>query len=368
MKRRYKYPAYVLGFLAVALGVFAILISHDSSCGTAPAVAAGAATMKAARYRCYGGPDVVRVESVARPTLADDELLVKVRASSVNPLDWHYLRGTPYIMRMDVGLGAPKEAGLGVDFSGVVEAVGKSVTRFKPGDEVFGGRNGAFAEYVRVRESRAVARKPATASFEEAAALPIAAITALQALRDQAGVKAGQKVLVNGASGGVGSYAVQLAKQMGAEVTGVCSARNAEMVRGLGADRVIDYQRTDFTTGGERYDAIIDTVGNHDLREIRRVLAPHGTAVMIGAPNDGPWLGPLKLPIKIMAYQPFVAENFKFFLAELNPDDLEKLASLMADGKLKSVIDRRYSLDRIAEAIAYVEQGHTRGKVIVTMP
>ena len=229
MKRRYKILWWSLGTLGVALVGVRLTLSHDSTCGTAPPIAEGAPTMKGWVHRCYGGPEILQFEDLAKPVVEDDSVIVKVRAASVNPLDWHYMRGKPYFMRMDAGIGAPTEAQLGVDFSGVVESVGKSVTKFKPGDEVFGARSGAFSEFVRVKESRNVVLKPANASFEQAAAIPIAAITALQALRDNGQLKAGQKVLINGASGGVGTFAVQIAKALGAEVTGVCSGRNVEL-------------------------------------------------------------------------------------------------------------------------------------------
>ncbi len=227
--------------------------------------------MKAIVYHNYGSPDVLRLEEIEKPVPNDNQVLVKVRAASVNPLDWHYMEGTPYIVRLiDSGLLKPKVTRLGVDFAGTVEAVGKNVTQFKPGEEVFGGKTGAFAEYVCVLADRAVVLKPATITFEQAASVPIAAITALQGLRDKGKVQPGQKVLINGASGGVGTFAVQIAKSFGADVTGVCSTRNEEMVRSIGADRVIDYTKEDFTKSGQRYDLILDNVGNHSLLECRR--------------------------------------------------------------------------------------------------
>ncbi|MGO9802987.1 MAG: NAD(P)-dependent alcohol dehydrogenase [Steroidobacteraceae bacterium] len=323
--------------------------------------------MQAVLYRCYGTPQVLKLEEVAKPVPADDELLVKVRAASLNPLDWHYLSGTPYIVRLDAGIGAPKDPRMGVDFSGTVEAVGKSVQHFKVGDEVFGGRDGAFAEYLTVRESRAVAVKPAGVSFEQAAALPIAAITALQALRDKGKLRAGQKVLINGASGGVGTFAVQLAKWLGGEVTGVCSTRNVELVRSLGADHVIDYTREDFTRGAERYDLIIDNVGNHPLLEYRRVMTPHGILVLVGGgpTPSGQMLGGLTIMLKGLILNPFVSQSFEPFLAELNPKDLSLLAGLIQQGRLKPVIDRRYPLAQLPEAMSYLEAGHARGKIVI---
>jgi len=369
MKRRYKVLAWIFGFFAVVIGVFAVVVSHNSAC-PAPqsAIAQSDSSMDALQYHCYGGPEVLHVERVPKPTPADDQLLVRVHAASVNPLDWHFMRGEPYIMRMSAGLGAPTDPDVGVDFSGTVEAVGKSVTRFKPGDEVFGARGGALGEYVVVRESRAVTLKPANVSHEQAAAIPVAALTALQALREQGHLAPGQKVLINGASGGVGTYAVQLAKGMGAKVTGVCSDRNAEMVRSLGADRVIDYRKEDFTRGDTHYDLIVDNIGNHPVSDIVDALEPNGIYVIVGAPSEDPWIGAMAGPIRAKLYAPFVDQQLKFFLASVEQKDLEYVASLMQDGKLLSVIDRRYPLAEAAEAIRYLETGRARGKVIVTVP
>ncbi|HET9472688.1 MAG TPA: NAD(P)-dependent alcohol dehydrogenase [Steroidobacteraceae bacterium] len=366
MKRRYKILGGVLGFFAVVIGAFALVVSHDSPCPAAPAAPPEPA-MNAVQYHCYGGPEVLKLEQVAKPVPGDDQLLVKVHAAAVNPLDWHYMRGEPYIVRMETGIGAPASPVMGVDFSGTVEAVGGSVTRFKPGDEVFGGRNGAFAEYVLVRESRAVVLKPANISHQQAAAVPVAGITALQALRDQGGLEAGQKVLINGASGGVGTYAVQIAKAMGAEVTGVCSTRNVELVRSLGADHVVDYKSTDYTAGDQEYDLIIDNIGNRRLRDNRKVLAPQGVYVIVGAPSDDPWIGALSGPIRASAYAPFVDQQLKFFVASMNPEDLGYLAGLMQSGKLVSAIDRSYPLAETAQAIEYLETGRARGKVVITI-
>jgi NADPH:quinone reductase-like Zn-dependent oxidoreductase len=365
IRRRIHWGRWILFLLVLGLGTFGFLISRNAACTPTPSLVAGATPMNAILYRCYGPPEVLKLEQVAKPVPADDEVLVHVHASSVNPLDWHYMRGEPYIMRMQVGMGAPKNPRMGVDFSGTVEQVGKSVTRFKVGDDVFGGKNGAFGQYLTVRESRAIAKKPPNVSHEEAAALPIAAVTALQALRDQGHVKAGQKVLVNGASGGVGTYAVQLAKVLGASVTGVCSTRNVQMVASLGADRVYDYKNVDFVTKGDRYDVIIDTVGNRDLRDLQKVLEPGGIAVIVGGPSDGPWLGAMKVPLKMLFYKPFADGQFKFFLANLEQKDLEYLASLMESGRLKSVIDSTYPLAQVPAAIAHQEEGHARGKVVI---
>jgi NADPH:quinone reductase-like Zn-dependent oxidoreductase len=368
MKRRYKILLWTLGTLGVAFLALRLVLSHESACGTVTPLAAGTPTMKGWVHRCYGGPEVMRYEDLAKPVAADDEVIVKVHAASVNPLDWHSLRGKPYVMRMmGAGLGAPTDPQLGVDYAGVVESVGKNVTKFKPGDEVFGGRDGAFSEYVNVRESRNVILKPANISFEQAAAIPIAAITALQALRDAGSLKAGEKVLVNGASGGVGTFAVQLAKSLGAEVTGVCSGRNVELVRSLGADHVIDYTQEDFTDGKTQYDLIVDNVTTHPLSDYRRVLTPEGRFVIIGSNNDGDYLGPLADVLKSNAYDPFVSQSFGFMMSTMEPEDLTTLRDLMAEGKIRSVIDRTYKMSQVPEAIAYLETGRARGKVIITI-
>jgi len=367
MKLRYRILGGVGAVLVVALLCLAVAMSHDSACGAAPALAANAPTMQAIVSRCYGPPEVLRLEAIAKPVPKADELLVRVHAASVNPLDWHYMRGKPYLVRLEAGMGAPEVPRLGVDFAGTVEAVGSSVTRFKPGDEVFGGRTGAFAEYVTIRESRNVVLKPASVSFEQAAAIPIAAITALQALRDKGHLKPGQKVLVNGASGGVGTFAVQIAKAFGAEVTGVCSTRNLALVQSLGADHVVDYTREDFTKGSERYDLIVDAVGTHSLLEYRRVLNPKGALVMVGSTNLGNWVGFLITPVDAIILSHLVSQKFIPFLAELNPQDLSILGELMQSGKMTAVIDRRYSLKELPAAMRYVEAGHARGKVVIAV-
>ena len=366
MKLRYKIAGGMLVFVAVAISSLALVLSHNSVCGPAPAISEKSDLMKAIVYRCYGSPDVLEFEDVEKPTPADDEVLVKVHAASVNPLDWHFMRGSPYIMRLGTGLGAPNSASMGVDFSGTVESVGVAVKQFKPGDEVFGGKSGAFAEYVTIREDRALVLKPANITFEQAASVPIAAITALQALRDKGKIKPGQKVLINGASGGVGTFAVQIAKSYGAEVTGVCSTRNLEMVRSIGADHVIDYTREDYTKNGQQYDLIIDNVGNHPLLANRRVLNPDGIFVIIGG-SKGDWLGPLMSPIKALMLSPLVGQEFVLLLAKLRKDDLAILGDLMQAGKVTPVIDRRYPLSEVPAAIRYSEEGHARGKIVVNM-
>jgi NADPH:quinone reductase-like Zn-dependent oxidoreductase len=367
MTRRSKVLGTVLLVVVAALTVLAFLLSHDSPCGAPAPQAAGANSMKAVVYRCYGSPDVVKLEKLATPVPADDRMLVRVHAASVNPLDWHYMRGKPYIMRPMAGIGAPKDIRLGVDFAGTVEAVGRDVTRFKPGDEIFGGADGAFAEYVTVRGNGSVALKPANITFEQAAAVPIAAITALQALRDQGKVQPGQHVLINGASGGVGTFAVQIAKVLGAEVTGVCSTRNLALIQSIGADHVIDYTREDFTRGSQQYDLIVDNVGTHSASEYRRVLKRHGMLVTVGGLSNGSWLGPMSDAIRTELLAPFVSQKMGFFMAKLNHDDLDYLRGLLQAGKITPVIDRRYKLSETSEAIRYLEAGHARGKVVVNL-
>lgn len=366
-KRILKWTASII-ILALVLCGFIAYWTSTNDC--ARYTAAPDNPMKAIVYCDYGVPNV-KLQEIEKPTPADDQLLVRVQAASVNPLDWHFIEGTPYVMRaMGVGLRKPKDTRLGVDFAGTVEAVGKNVTKFKPGDEVFGGRDGAFAQYVCVREPRAVALKPANITFEQAASVPIAAVTALQGVRDKGKVQPGQKVLINGASGGVGTFAVQIAKSYGADVTGVCSTRNLDMVRSLGADHVIDYTKEDFTKSAERYDVIIDNVANHSLSECRRVLNQHGRYVLIGGGgvSESRFLGPgLTHALKAMVLAPFVSQKMGMMLAELNHDDLALLADLMQSGKMKPVIDRTYKLGDLPDAIHYLEQGHARGKVVITV-
>lgn len=368
MRLRYKIANAGLVTLVIVLFVLSLTLSHNSPCQTPPSLPAGTPSMKAAVHRCYGSPDVVMIEEVAKPVPADNEVLVKVRAASVNPYDWHALRGEPYFMRLDGGFGVPKEVQLGVDFAGTVEAVGKDVTRFRPGDEVFGGRRGSLAQYVSVVSDRAIMLKPLNLTFEQAAAVPVAAITALQALRNHGPILAGKKVLINGASGGVGTFAVQIAKAFGAEVTGVCSTRNVEMVRSLGADHVVDYTHEDFTRSSQRYDLIVDNVGTHSVLEYRRVMKPDGALVIIGSADKGPWIGMLTGTIQAMVLSPFMKQDAGLMFAQLNQPDLRLLAELLQSGKVRPVIDRRYGADEIREAIRYLEDGHARGKVVVTFP
>ena len=324
--------------------------------------------MQAIVYDDYGTADVLRLAAIEKLLPLDHQVLIRVRAAAANPLDWHYMRGTPYIMRLDSGLLKPKSNRIGVDVAGQVVAVGKNVTRFKPGDEVFGTGRGAFAEYVLASEKNLVS-KPASVTFEQAAAVPIAALTALQGLRDKGHIQAGQKVLINGASGGVGTFAVQIAKSFGAEVTGVCSTRNVELVRSLGADHVIDYTKEDFTQGAMQYDLILDNVGNHPLLAVRRAMSPDGNYVLIGGggPDAGKWIGPMLGPIKGLLLSPFVSQQFGMLLAEINKDDLAVMGDMMEAKKVTPVIDRTYPLNEVPDAIRYLETGRARGKVIIRM-
>ena len=366
MKLRYKIIIGVLAVLAIAVLSLGLVLSYEAECDPPPALADDTTRMKAVTYHCYGSPDVLEYGDVEKPEPGDGDVLVKVRAAGVNPLDWHYMRGSPYLMRLGSGIGKPRDSRLGVDFAGIVAAVGSEVTRFKVGDEVFGGASGAFAEYVLIPQDYALARKPANVPFEQAAGVTIAALTALQALRDKGQVKAGQKVLINGASGGVGTYAVQIAKHFGAEVHGVCSTRNVEMVRLLGAYRVFDYKKESYIDSGEEYDLIVDMVGNHSLSANRRVMTPEGTLVLVGGPK-GDWVGPLARPIGALFLGPFIDQQLITLFARLNREDLEFIGELMAAGVLTTRIDTRYPLEQVADAIRHSEGGRARGKIILNI-
>jgi NADPH:quinone reductase-like Zn-dependent oxidoreductase len=322
--------------------------------------------MKAIVYCEYGPPEVLQLKEIEKPTPADNEVLVKVRAAGTNPLDGMHTGRA----RLVSGLRKPKLTRAGTDFAGTVEAVGKAVTMFKPGDEVFGAKTGAFAEYICVREDRAIVLKPANITFEEAGATPVAAITALQGLRDKGKLQAGQKILVNGASGGVGTFAVQIAKSYGAEVTGVCSGRNVDLVRSIGADHVIDYTKEDFTKGDQHYDLIYDLVCNHSFSGRRQILNPNGICVMAGVGGSG-WhdgiLGRLAGELYAYGRSRFISQKFISYLAILNKKDMTELAELMQSGKVKPVIDRTYKLNDLAVAERYLQEGHARGKVVVTV-
>jgi NADPH:quinone reductase-like Zn-dependent oxidoreductase len=324
--------------------------------------------MKAIVQDVYGGPEVLELREVSRPVVTDDDVLVRVRSAGVNPADWHIMRGTPYIARLAFGLRKKKDEVLGIDFAGTVESAGRNVKQFQPGDEVFGSGSGAFAEYVSIPVARALALKPAEVSFEAAAAVPIAAITALQALRDQANVQPGQEVLINGASGGVGTFAVQIAKSYGAKVTGVCSGKNMEMVLGIGADRVIDYTQEDFTRGEQRYDLMLDIAGNRKWSESQRVLRPAGTFVAVGGPTGNRWIGPLGKSVAVrFGSMRGSRKVVSLFLAKANTEDLMVVQKLLEAGKVTPVIDRTYPLSETPEAIRYLEAGHACGKVVITV-
>lgn len=322
--------------------------------------------MKAIVQHKYGSPDELELKDVDKPVVDDDSVLVRVRAASVNALDWHFVRGQPYFARLMMGgLRKPKRSIPGVDLAGHVEAVGTRVTQFKPGDEVIGNRDGAFAEYVRGRERNFVL-KPERITFEEAAAVPCAALTALEALRDAGRLRTGQKVLINGASGGVGTFAVQIAKALGANVTAVCSTRSVEMVRSLGADHVVDRTREDFTRSGQRYDLMLDIAADRSLSDCMRVLTPNGSLVFVGAP-DGRWIAPLTRLLKALILLPFVRQRLVPFLTKGGKDNLIVLKELIDAGKITPVIDRTYPLSKAAQAIRYVEERHAQGKVVITV-
>jgi NADPH:quinone reductase-like Zn-dependent oxidoreductase len=321
--------------------------------------------MKAILYHSYGPPDVLKLEEVERPTPADYEVLIKVRAAAVNPLDWRLMKGKPYGGRIMLGLFRPKDTRPGRDVAGTVEAVGGNVTRFKPGDEVFGVCRGAFAEFACAPESKLVV-KPEGVTFEQAASVPVAGLTALQGLRDKGRIRAGQKVLINGAAGGVGTFAVQIAKSFGADVTGVCGTRNVEMVRSIGADAVVDYTREDFTEGAARFDLILDCVGHPSLSACRRVLTPEGVCAIAGAPHDiSSTLGLVYYMLKPVVLSRFVGQSFAPFMANINAEDLAVMCGLILSGKVTPVIDRRYHLGETPEAVRHVEEGHARGKVVI---
>lgn len=322
--------------------------------------------MKALEHDRYGSPDVLEYRDVASPEPHADGVVVRVHAAAVNPLDWHLMTGTPYFLRLTAGLRQPKGRRRGVDMAGTVESVGSSVTEFEVGDEVFGGGQGAFAEYVACRVAT-LAHKPADLSFADAAALPVAGVTALQGLRDHAGLQPGQSVLINGAGGGVGTYAVQIAKAMGAEVTAVCGTHNVEIARGLGADHVIDYTSDDFVASGRRYDAILDNVGNRSLSDCRRVLTDEGVLVSVGGAKHRRWLGPIPRLVAAKLRFLFGGQRVVAFIAKETHDELLALAKMVEQGELRSVIDRTYPLADAAEAIRHLADGHARGKIVVSV-
>ena len=323
--------------------------------------------MKAIVIDRYGEPDVLRLEEVDKPVAGDGQVLVRVRASSINPYDWHFLTGRPKLFRAAFGLLRPRHRILGADLAGQVEAVGPNVTRFVPGDEVYGLTTaGAYAEYVAVAEAE-LAPRPVNLTFEQAAAVPLAGGTALQAIRDRGRVQPGQKVLINGASGGVGTFAVQIAKADGAEVTGVCSTGNVDLVRSIGADHVIDYTRDDFTSNSPRYDLLLDNVGNRSLSEYRRALQPKGMYLASHGQPEHTWLGPMLFLARAAMLSPFVGQTLTAFNARPRTEDLHTLKGLIEAGTLTPVIDRAYPLAEVPEAFRYLEQWHARGKVVITI-
>ena len=322
--------------------------------------------MKAIVQDDYGSPEALRLREIDKPEIGEGDVLVRVGAAGVNPGDWAIMSGLPYVARPVYGLRKPGTGVRGTDVSGEVAAVGSGVTRFRPGDEVFGWCTGAFAEYAAARET-ALERKPANLTFEQAAAVPMAGLVALQALRDQGKLRAGQKVLVNGASGGIGTFAVQIAKSLGAHVTGVCSTRNVDLVRSIGADQVIDYTRDDFTQSDQRYDLILDNIGNHSLSRLRRALTPTGTLVPNGGGFDNRWFAGGGRVISALVLSRFVSHTLRPFLVSPTHKDLVVLRELLEAGKVTPVIDRTYPLSETPQAMGHVGAGHARGKVAITV-
>jgi NADPH:quinone reductase-like Zn-dependent oxidoreductase len=323
--------------------------------------------MKAIVYRSYGSAEVLRFEDIPKPVPKDNQILIKVRAAALNPIDWRLMGGVPFLIRKVAKMNAPsaqQPVGIGRDVAGVVEAIGKEVTQFKAGDEVFGNCEAAVAEYACVKQSAAVA-KPSGLTFEQAASIPVAGLTALQALRDKGRVQPGQRVLINGAAGGVGTFAVQVAKCFGAEVTGVCSDRNVEMVHSIGADKIIDYTQEDFTKGAERYDVIIECVGTTSFSTARRVLNPEGRYVIVGGGHDISMMEILASAVKTMVASSVSKQKAVMFMAKSNQPDLTFLAELIATGKMTPVIERTYALEETPEAVAHLERGHARGKLVI---
>jgi NADPH:quinone reductase-like Zn-dependent oxidoreductase len=323
--------------------------------------------MKAIVRDTYGSPDVLELRDIDKPEIADDEVLVHVHAAGAGRDVWHIMTGLPYPIRLaGYGLRAPKNPVIGSDVAGVVEAVGKNVTRFQPGDEVFGIGKGSYAEYARALEDK-LAPKPVSLTFEQAAVIAISGLTALQGLRDHGRVEPGQKALIIGASGGVGTFAVQIAKAFGAHVTGVCSTTKVDMVRSIGADHVIDYTRDDFAGGDQRYDLILDIGGNSSLSRLRRALTPKGTLVITGGETDGRWLGGTDRQIRALLLSPFVGQKLGTFVCSENHEDMIALKDLIETGKVTPVIDRTYPLSEVPEVIRYLEEGHAKGKVVITV-
>jgi NADPH:quinone reductase-like Zn-dependent oxidoreductase len=365
IKRISKWTGIVILVVVLVSGTYLFAAYWQSSNDCDRNTAAPAHPMKAIRKCEYG---TLTLRAVEKPVPTDNQVLIRVRAASLNAADGHMLRGF-FVMRPFSGMRKPKDSRFGIDCAGTVEAVGKNVTQFKPGDEVFGAANGAIAEYVCALE-RTLVTKPNNITFQQAGSVAVAGLTALRGLRNHGNIQPGQKVLINGASGGVGTFAVQIAKAFGAEVTAVCSPRNLEQARSIGADHVIDYTKEDFTIGDQRYDIIFDNVGNHTIAERRRVLTPNGICVLAGmgsaGKHEGQW-SRLTGNLKSFFVSPFISQKFKFFIAKTRKEDLTVLRDLMQQGKLTPVIDRRYRMSETAEALRYLEEGHARGKVVITV-
>ena len=356
-------------FLLILIGGFVWFeIAYWTSTNDCDRNAAAPSNPMKAIMNCEYGVDNLQLRELEKPTPNDNEVLVRVRAASINPVDGHMMRGS-WLMRPMSGMRKPKNTRFGTDFSGVVEAVGKDVTSVKPGDEVFGAKNGAVAEYVCVKAERAIVMKPNNVTFEQAGSVAVAGLTALQGLRDKGRIQAGQKVLVNGASGGVGTFAVQIAKAFGAEVSGVCSTRNVDLVKSIGADHVIDYTKEDFTKTDQRYDMIYDLVGNHSFSERRNILKSNGICVLAGVGgaglHPGMW-GRVLGNFATVFRSKFTSQKFVFYIATLTKDDLNVLRDLMQSGKVSPVIDRTYKISETQAAVRYLEEGHARGKVVIT--
>jgi NADPH:quinone reductase-like Zn-dependent oxidoreductase len=364
IKRILKWSAFTI-FVALVLVTFIAYWMSTNDCNQkAPAPTN---PMKAI-VNCEYGVGNLEVRDLEKPSPNDNEVLVRVRAASINPVDGHLIRGV-WLMRPMTGMRTPKNTRFGTDFAGIIEAVGKDVTNFKSGDEVFGAKNGAVADFICVKADRAIVMKPSNITFDQAGSVGVAGVTALQGLRDEGHIQAGQKVLVNGASGGVGTFAVQIAKALGAEVTGVCSTRNVDLVKSIGADRVIDYTKEDFTKSGEHYDVIYDLVGNHSFSERRQTLKPNGICVLAGIGGAGfhpeSW-GRVLGNFKTAFQSKFTSRKFVTYIAKLTKDDLNILRDLMQSGKVVPVIDRTYKMSQTQDAVRYLEEGHARGKVVIT--
>jgi NADPH:quinone reductase-like Zn-dependent oxidoreductase len=370
MKRRTKILVGTVALLTVAVLALGAAMSHNGPCPSSALATPGADSMKAVVHRCYGTPEVLQIATIAKPIPGPDDVLIKVRAVSINALDFHIVRGTPYLVRLGEGWGTPNDIRLGADYAGTVDAVGANVTQLRIGDPVYGlsGANRAFAEYVVVRGNGSLEKMPANLTFEQAASVPVAGLTALQAVRDHGKVHAGQKVLINGAAGGVGSFAVQIAKALGADVTAVTSTRNLDLMRSIGADHVIDYTREDFTQSAQRYDVIVDCGGGHSLLDFRRALIPHGIYVLVGDAQMGNWLQPVgKFLAGPMILSRVVSQQFVTFIANPSQSDLRTLRDLIQSGKVRPVIEATYPLDKMGEALAHLETGHARGKIVFTV-